>query len=76
MDSQLLGGEPSGLASAHTYQSALGLSRLLRLSLNQACSFELWLSTWSIITFRPSEWALASSRSKSARVPNRGSTAQ
>ena len=30
-----------------------GLSRLARLSTNQACWSEQWLSTWSIMTFRP-----------------------
>ena len=34
---QFVGGEPSALASAHTYQSALGFSRPDRLSSNQAC---------------------------------------
>jgi hypothetical protein len=34
IDSQLLGAVPSGLGSAQTYQSALGLSRLDRLCLN------------------------------------------
>ena len=38
---QLVGGLPSALGSAQTYQSALGLSRDDRLSLNQRCWSEL-----------------------------------
>src|SRR4249919_4379305 len=76
IDNQLLGGVPSGRGSAHTYQSCFGLSREARLSVNQSCSIEVWLSTWSIITRRPSACALASRRSKSSSVPNNGSTAR
>ena len=42
---QLLGGEPSGLASRQMYQSRLGLSRLERDSMNQGCWSEVWLGT-------------------------------
>jgi hypothetical protein len=57
-----LGAVPSGFASAQTYQSALGLSRLDRLSLNQRCWSEVWLSTRSIITRRPSSCARCDQR--------------
>ena len=53
---------PSGLASAQTYQLALGLSRLDRLSRNQRCWSEVWLSTRSIITRRPSSCARCDQR--------------
>lgn len=76
IESQLLGGVPSNLASAHTYQSAFGLLALLRLSLNQGCWSEVWESTWSIITRRPSSCARATSARKSSRVPNIGSTSR
>ena len=42
MDSQLLGGVPSGFGSAQTYHSARGLSRFRLLSTNQGWRSELW----------------------------------
>ena len=53
------------LASAQMYQSALGLSRLERLSTNQGCWSELWDSTWSIMTLRPSACARSTNFLKS-----------
>ena len=41
-------------SSAQTYQSALGLSRLDRLSLKKGCWSDECDSTWSMITLRPS----------------------
>jgi hypothetical protein len=41
IDSQLLGGVPSGFESAQTYQSAFALLRLERLSMNQGCWSEV-----------------------------------
>ena len=76
IESQLLGGVPSGLGSAQTYQSAFALVRLCRLSWNHGCLSEEWLITWSMMTLSPSACAFSSSRSKSARVPNSGSTSR
>ena len=76
IDSQLLGGVPSGLGSAQTYQSALSLVRLSRLSANQGCLSEQCEITWSMITLSPSACAFSSSRSKSPSVPKIGSTSR
>ncbi|MNL77801.1 hypothetical protein D3C87_2040570 [compost metagenome] len=61
------------MGSAQTYQSARALVRFWRDSANQACLSEEWLITWSMITLRPSEWALCTRWSKSSSVPKLGS---
>jgi glycosidase len=71
---QLLGGAPSALASAQTYQSDRGLLRLARLSRNQGCASEVCDHTWSMITLRPSACAFVTTASKSASVPKAAST--
>ena len=76
IESQLFGGPPSGLGSPQTYQLALGLSRLDRLSRNQRWVSEVWLRTRSIITRSSSSCARWISASKSASVPNIGSTSR
>src|SRR5262245_29063815 len=73
---QLLGGEPSGLGSAQTYQSDFGLERSCRLAWNHSWSDEVCDQTWSMTTFRSRLWAAFTSASKSASEPNIGSTAQ
>jgi hypothetical protein len=76
IESQLLGGVPSGLASAQTYQSALSLTLLDRLSRNQACWSDVCEMTWSMMTLMPRACAAAMKASKSSRVPKIGSTSQ
>ncbi len=75
-ESQLLGGEPSGCGSAHVYQSRRGSSRDERAAVNHGCWSDVWFGTQSTITRSPRRWAAASSASKSASVPNSGSTPQ
>ena len=60
--------------SAQTYQSARGLVRFCRLSMNHGCWSEEWEITWSIMTLRPSRCASVIMASKSASEPNIGST--
>ncbi len=62
--------------SRQMYQSRLAQSREDRESTNHGCSAEVWLGTQSTITRMPRRWASASTRSKSSRVPNTGSTSQ
>ena len=66
----------SRLGSAQTNQSAFGLLRSLRDSTNQGCRSDVCDSTRSIITRRPRPCAFATTASKSAKVPNIGSTSQ
>ena len=73
---ELLGGVPSGLASAHTYQSFFGLVWSVRLSLNHACWSDVCDSTKSTIMRKPRLCASANMVSKSSIVPNMGSMAQ
>jgi hypothetical protein len=75
MDSQLFGGVPSGFGSAQTYQSARAFVRFGGFP-NQGCWSEVCDSTRSIITRRPSWCAVSTRASKSASVPNIGSTSQ
>ena len=62
IDSQLFGAVPSGFGSAQTYQSALGLLRLARLSTNHGCRSEECDSTWSMMIFRPETVRLGDQR--------------
>ncbi len=73
---QLLGGPPSGAGSRQMYQSRLGSVRDERDASNHACSVEVWLGTQSISTRMPAAWHSATRASKSASVPNTGSTSQ
>ena len=75
MDSQLLGGDPSGLASAHMYQLCFSLAVEARLSLNQGWSFDVWQGTMSKMIFKPSPCAKSIKRVASCAEPNIGSTA-
>ena len=75
-DSQSLGGPPSGAGSRQTYQSRFGSSRLRRDASNHGWRSEVWLGTQSITMRMPRVWHSATRRSKSARLPNRGSTSQ
>jgi len=75
IDGQLFGGPPSR-PSRQTNQSRFALLRAARDSRNQGCWSELWFGTQSTVTLIPRAWASASSRSKSASVPNSGSTPQ
>ncbi|HVL04718.1 MAG TPA: hypothetical protein VM388_01940 [Acidimicrobiales bacterium] len=65
-----------GSPSTQMYQSRLGLSRPDRDSTNHGCWSEVWFGTQSTITWMPRWCASARRRSKSARVPNSGSTSQ
>jgi hypothetical protein len=56
------------------YQSRLGSSRDDRDAWNQGCRSEVWFGTQSSSTRSPRSWAAATSPSRSARVPNTGST--
>ncbi len=56
-DTQLLGGEPSGGPSRHTYQFRWSLSGPEAASRNHGCRSEVWLGTQSMITFSPRAWA-------------------
>ena len=60
----------------HQYQSRFGLSSLDRDSTNHGCSSEVWLMTTSIISFMSRRCSSAISSSRSASVPNTGSTSQ
>ena len=73
---QLLGGDPSGAGSRHTYQSRWALSRDDAASTNHGCWSEVWLGTQSMTTRMPRSWASATRASKSARSPKSGSTSQ
>ena len=55
----VVGGEPSGCGSRHTYQLRWALSRDEAASRNQGCWSEVWLGTQSMTTRRPSAWASA-----------------
>ena len=72
---QLLG-NVAGSPSTQMYQSRLGLSRDDLASTNHGCWSEVWFGTQSTITRMPRPWASVRRRSKSSRVPNRGSTSQ
>jgi hypothetical protein len=72
---QLLGGR-SGVPSRHTYQPRFGDVRDARDSTNQGCWSLVWFGTQSTSTRSPRSWASATRRSKSASVPNSGSTSQ
>ena len=61
-DSQLFGAPPSGFGSRHRYQSRFGLSRELRLSMNQGCWSEVWFGTRSRMIFRPASCAALPAR--------------
>jgi hypothetical protein len=76
IDIQLLGGVPSSRASAHTYQSALGLSRLSRLSRNQACSTERVAEHLVDHHLEAQRMRLGQQAVEVARVPNSGSTSR
>ncbi len=73
---QLFGAEPSGLGSAQTYQSRLGLSRDDRDSWNHGWSMLVWFGTRSSSTLIPRAAASSTSVSTSANVPRVGSTSQ
>ena len=44
--------------------------------MNHGCLSDVWLITWSMITFSPSRCASVIILSKSSSVPNIGSTSQ
>jgi hypothetical protein len=75
-ESQLFGGVSGPPPSRQTYQSRFGFSREDRDSTNHGCWSEVWLGTKSTTTLMPRSCAAATRASKSASVPNCGSTSR
>ena len=76
----VVGWQLTGLTTPLPEQVAGPLARspvaAARAALNHSCSLEVWLGTRSTITLMPSAFAVAIMASKSASVPNLGSTSQ
>ena len=76
VERQSFGGRRRARPSRQTYQSRFGSSRDERDSTNHGCRSDVWFGTQSTTTLMPRAWPPAISRSKSASVPNTGSTSQ